>query len=445
MKLPNLSNFNEKCKKISGELKLEEKFSSLANTLEKTCAEVSDTLGLDEKLMKLSNTLDYFGEKFVNISSTPESEERPQNPSNITSPVSYAESNITNINTASSGALNHIDENSMNTSKTYESKKPNAPSSFDSATLTRTVVPDISLTLPGALPSCKEISDANHTDPRILVYYMSFYSGGASFSGRDFSKYFVEDAGSAKQILNILKNKDWIQEKDPVSVLMASFTLEELRTFLRIQGLKVSGKKEELAHRLAENISFEDFKRKYKRTLYALNELGEKYIKAKKTDYNRAIMTSTEAIKNLDFLDAVRIYNSYDTRWGFLHASGKPHTIFAGYEIPSKRFNYIISYPMHELQNSDGLKKDLRAFLVSALMRGKRDGAALQKEFNLINQEPICCPKILNLYKQDRDNGLSVEELDRIIDSMQCRIEDDPDCVLSYYISKILYNSRHIN
>ena len=202
--------------------------------------------------------------------------------------------------------------------------------------------------------------------------------------------------------------------------------------------------KEEIVKRLLEKVPFENFKHKYKHTLYSLTELGEKYSRAKRIDYDRAVMISTGAIKNLNFLDAVKIYNSYDNRWGFLHASDKPHTIFAGYEIPSKCFDYISAYPMLELQNSNGLKNDLRAFLLTALMRGKKDGIELQKEFMLINQESVHCPSIINMYRENRNDNIDAEDLERIIDAMQRRIKNDPDCVLGYYISKVLYNSRHI-
>ncbi len=446
MKLPNLSDLNTKYKKFSRDLKLEKKFSRLTDTVEKTCAEVSDALGLDEKMMKSSDTLDNFGEKLVSASSTSGADRRLQSPSYITDPfvpVSRTGSDIPNINPVSPGVVDHIDEKCMDTPKTYRSEKfPDTPDFSAPALHTESIVPDINLTFPAALPSCREISDASHADPRILAYYMSYYEDGSAFSDKDLGEYFIKDAGSAKQILKILKNKDWVQEKDPVSILMASYTVEELRTFLRLQGLKVSGKKEELARRLSENVSPEDFKRTYKRTLYSLTELGKKYIRAKKTDHDRAIMISVGAIKNLNFSDAVRIYNSYDARWGFLHANGKPHTIFAGYEVPSKCFDYVISYPMHELQNSDGFKKDLRAFLVSVLMRGERNWVTLREEFMLINQEPICCPNISDLNRYDHDDDFFSENPDGIMDSMQRRIEENPDCVLNYYICKILYKSQ---
>lgn len=474
MKLPNFSNLTEKYKRLSNNLNLDEKFSKLSNmveekyteisdsvdldekitkasnilgTLEEKCSKASDALGLDKKLMQLSNALDNFSEKYTDISGA--SKPEAFGPPNVSDSNSRTESTTPDLDSAFPNALNHHEDKCTSACKMHGSKERtktplNVPNSSGPAPSTKSVIPNINLTFPSTLPSCKEISGFGHKDPRILVYYMYYYDDGSSFSSKDFSVYFAEDAGNTQQVLEILKNKGWIQEKDPVSVLMTLYTVDELRTFLRVQGLKVSGRKEELVERLLEKVPFENFKHKYKHTLYSLTELGKKYPRAKKTDYDRAIITSTNAIKNQNFSEALGVYNSYDSRWGFLHANNKPHTIFAGYEIPSKHFNYIISHPMDELQNSNELKKDLRAFLLTALMRGKRDGARLQKEFMLINQEPIRCPNILDLYKQNEDGSASAEDLNRILDAMQYRIQNNPECVLGYYISNILYNSRRI-
>ena len=112
---------------------------------------------------------------------------------------------------------------------------------------------------------------------------------------------------------------------------------------------------------------------------------------------------------------------------GFVHASGKKRTIFANYDIPHARFEYIANYPMQELQNSEEFKNNLKSCLIAGLMRGNKD---------------ICCPDILDMYRDDYDEDPDTAE--HILTGMQINIEENASYyVLKYYIGKILYLSKY--
>ncbi len=305
------------------------------------------------------------------------------------------------------------------------------------------LVPNINLTFPSKLPSCHEIVLDGHKDPRLLVWSL-YYLENKPFSSESFSEYVSADVGDIQIMLKTLEEKGWIAEKSPAEILTILYTADELRTFLQTHNLKTSGKKEDLAKRLLEKVSFNKFKRKYKHTLYGITETGMNYIQEEKFDLDQAFINAVNFIKSNNFQGAVDAYNAFDNKWGFVHANGKEHTIFANYFIPHKRFNYIAKNPMLALQNSNEFKQDLRAFLLASLMCRTHDSSILAEIFRKINSEHICCPNIINLYKQDRNDDIDKAELEQIIESMQKRIKEDPDCVLDYYISKIFYNSRHI-
>ncbi len=127
---------------------------------------------------------------------------------------------------------------------------------------------------------------------------------------------------------------------------------------------------------------------------------------------------------------------------GFVHASGKKRTIFANYDIPHARFEYIANYPMQELQNSEEFKNNLKSCLIAGLMRGNKDSDKLLNRFHMICNEDICCPDILDMYRDDYDEDPDTAE--HILTGMQINIEENASYyVLKYYIGKILYLSKY--
>ena len=299
-------------------------------------------------------------------------------------------------------------------------------------------IPKINLTFPSALPNCKEIASNGHNDLRIIVWCID---STKPFSLKSFSEYAKEDIGNIKSVFKSLIEKGIIEELSQDKILTTIYSADELKTFLQAQNLKVSGNKEVLAKRLLEKVPFDAFKRKYKNKLYTVTEIGLRYFQSERDDYNQAVISAVNAIKQKNFTDAVKAFNLYDEKWGFLHADGKPHTIFANYEVPKYRLDYVFSYHMNELNNSENFKTDLRAYMVTILMR--KSGSYNTDEFLLINNETIVCPNILKMYKYDRDDDIEKDYLEQIIDGMRLNIEKNPNAVLDYYISKIIYKSKH--
>jgi len=121
--------------------------------------------------------------------------------------------------------------------------------------------------------------------------------------------------------------------------------------------------------------------------------------------------------------------------------SGKNHTIFADYDFPHSRFEFLANYPMCELTNSDEFKGKLRACLIAGLMRGEQHRDALANNFLRICNEPIQCPGIVDMYRREPTGWEDSESLNSMFDAMQKN--NDPRNVLEYYISKVLYFSRH--
>lgn len=303
-------------------------------------------------------------------------------------------------------------------------------------------VPDINITFPAELPKCQNIIQDGHSDPRMLALVLKTL--GSTFTVLNISDYEAEDFGNAQNVLYALKKKEFITEKsNETEILMKLYTVDELKTFLQSHNLKVSGNKESLAKRLLENVPFSTFKRKYKHTIYEITDSGLSLVQEEETDRNNAIINAMSALKNLDYQKAVNSYNTYDNKWGFVHASGKKRTIFANYSVQRERFEFIASYPMAELRNTDTFKSDLRACILAGLMRGNKDGFHLAERFRLINHDPINCPEILNMYRRNPDDDMNKADLERIISAMQQRIKEDPERTLEYYISKLLYMSKH--
>lgn len=310
----------------------------------------------------------------------------------------------------------------------------------------RNIVPSTNITFPSELPKCQDIVQNDHNDPRMLALILKTkaYRSGGSFTDLDFSGYETEDFGNVKHMLAALEEKGFITEKrNQIEILMKLYTADELRTFLQARNLKVSGNKEALANRLLENVPFSTFKRKYKHTQYEITEAGLEIVREEESDRNKAIIGAMQALKNMDYQNAANFYNAYDSKWGFIHVSGKKRTIFANYDIQRERFQFIASYPMSEIRNSDTFKSDLRACLLAGMMRGNMDSSRLRERFRLINDEPISCPGILDMYKRNPDEDMDKKDLERILSAMQQKIRENPESTLEYYISKLLYMSKH--
>lgn len=151
------------------------------------------------------------------------------------------------------------------------------------------------------------------------------------------------------------------------------------------------------------------------------------------------IRRATLALKEQDYPGAVAAYRDHDSRWGYVHPSGKAHTIFASYDVPFRRLDFLAGYPMRELYNSEDFHRTLRACLIAGLMRGEQERTELAFRFKEVCQEQIVCPGVLDLFATD-DFDRSTAAAMRA--AMEQNVAADSDFTLEYYISHVLYLSR---
>lgn len=293
------------------------------------------------------------------------------------------------------------------------------------------------LVYPAELPYFRTISDEGHRDHRALVY--TILSVGWTSSGTfTYEELSAGDFDSKREACQILEEKGLIQEQEAGKVLVELYGKDELKALLKDRGLHISGGKQELANRLIEN-GFKIDRRKYRKKLYILSARGKGEITQYIADKAAAIDAATLAAKEADYYGAISAYREYDKKWGFVHASGKRHTIFAHYDVPFERFDFLARYPMRELRNTDDFRRALRACLIAGLMRGCMDRSELADYFQRICGEQISCPNIVKYYERGVFNGESADE-----DTIAAMRENAKDSryVLEYYISRVLYLSR---
>lgn len=227
-----------------------------------------------------------------------------------------------------------------------------------------------------------------------------------------------------------------MRQVDATQTLSALYSKDELQALLRERNLPVDGKKGQLVKRLLES-GFRSRKRGGK--LYELTDGGNELIASHCANRKSAIFRATSALKTLEYTGAIQAYRDYDRRWGFVHASGKNHTIFANYDIPFSRFDFIARYPMRELYNSVGFRDSLRACLLAGLMRGEQERIELALCFKDVCDEQIICPDIVDYFCMDDFDDVSGAA---IRTAMQRNVEEDNDYTLQYYISRVLRLSR---
>lgn len=295
----------------------------------------------------------------------------------------------------------------------------------------------VDLLYPAPLVHFEELADNGHSDPRALYYAIHYLSPHGkrpfisdSLSGLDF--------GRNSDALRHLVRHGLIQEISAPHYLAELYSREELQTLLRDRGLPVKGNKAQLSDRLHKS-GFKPTEKKRRRKQYELTETGRKLIEDHAKDKNAVILDATHAIKRSDYSSAISAYRDYDSRWGFVHTSGKNHTIFAHYDIPFSRFDFLARYPMRELQNSADFRDTLRACLIAGLMRGEQDGTELAECFCEACHEQIVCPNITRYFSmEDFNDGTAAA----IRSAMEQNATADSRITLAYYISRALYLSR---
>lgn len=297
------------------------------------------------------------------------------------------------------------------------------------------------LMYPAILPKFDELAETGHSNPRAVIYTILRLDPlrKKPFSADELSALdFGEGKGGVKAAYRVLLKKGLIRELDPDKLLASLYTGDELRDLLRKRKLPVRGNKSELIERLLGS-GFRVDRRSYHHMLFELTETGSGMIAQYGSDVKRAIFLATNALKEADYSKAISAYRGFDGKWGFIHVSGKSHTIFAHYDIPFSRFEFIASYPMRELDNSDDFKSALRACLIAGLMRGCYDRMELASCFDDICREQIQCPGIVGYYAQGRfDDGPDED----VLAAMRKNVASDSRYTLEYYISRVLHLSR---
>lgn len=289
---------------------------------------------------------------------------------------------------------------------------------------------------PAILPRFDEIADGGHADPRALVYALSLLDPHRKkpFSCEELNALdFGNGKAGERKACQMLLEKGLIRSLDRDRALAELHTIQELKDLLRQRGLPISGNKPVLVKRLSDS-GFKISARDYRYRFLELTESGVWKIEESRSDEKQAFFLAVHALKEGDYSGAVSAYRSFDGKWGFVHTSGKNHTIFAHYDVPFSQFDFIAEYPMRELQNSDDFKATLRACLIAGLM-GKGCPRYVGEAF----QEPIQCPHVVDLYKYGHfEDGVNPSA----ISAMQENVESDSSYVLQYYISHIMYLSR---
>lgn len=293
------------------------------------------------------------------------------------------------------------------------------------------------LLYPAPLVHFKELAENEHSDPRALYYAIHYLSPhekrpftSDSLSGLDF--------GRNSDALRLLVRHRLIREISAARYIEAQYSKDELQTILKDRGLPIKGNKTQLSDRLHKS-GFKPTEKKRHRKQYELTEIGRKLIEDHDKDKSAVILEASLAAKNSDYYGAISAYRDYDSRWGFVHTSGKNHTIFAHYDVPFSRFDFLARYPMRELQNSADFRDTLRACLIVGLMRGEQDSTELAYCFSNACHEKIVCPNISRYFSmEDFNDGTAAA----MRSAMERNATTDSRIALEYYISRILYMSR---
>lgn len=290
------------------------------------------------------------------------------------------------------------------------------------------------LLYPAALPAFSEIAADEHNDPRAVFYTIRFMDPQRS---RPFTPDTLDasDFGSKAEARRALVRRGFVQNADAGRTLSVLYSKGALKDLLRKRGLPVGGTKEQQAARLLTD----GFRISPSRRLLELTASGSALIAAHGADLTDAIRRATLALKEQDYPGAVAAYRDYDSRWGYVHPSGKTHTIFASYDVPFCRLDFLAGYPMRELCNSEDFRRTLRACLIAGLMRGEQERTELAFRFKEVCQEQIVCPGVLDLFTMD-DFDRSTSAAMRA--AMEQNVSADSDFTLEYYISHVLYLSR---
>jgi len=282
---------------------------------------------------------------------------------------------------------------------------------------------------PVSLPTFEDIDKNEHADNRALIYAVCNTDAGRK---RPFSveELNAGDFKTKNTAYRLLKKKGYVEPLTKAEEIEHTLLKDEIIAALLERGYSSKGRKQKLAELLAST----DYKidRRKSGQLFKFTDAGKQTIEEHGRDRQDAIRRAITALKEFNYQGAIDAYRDYDKKWGFAHASGKKHTIFAHYDVSMEQFGFITSYPFWGVRNSDDYKKTLRGCLLAGLMRGCQERYVLRYEVEAICSEKFDYPGLLSIFDYDKE----------VIDNMRGQIEFDPGSALEYYISHVLYLSR---
>lgn len=162
----------------------------------------------------------------------------------------------------------------------------------------------------------------------LLSYAEKYHLSGDDYPGFWWWNYGIKDVHG---MLNSLLARGFLREGDDAATLKAC-TATELKDFLKSQGLKVSGKKDELVNRILVEASSAAVRSAFPSRTYALTERGRKVL-----DANSAIIEAhkdpEKRIWDVPASDLNRPPKTNDERWGEMNAAYLERTAAGDFDL----------------------------------------------------------------------------------------------------------------
>ncbi len=157
----------------------------------------------------------------------------------------------------------------------------------------------------------------------ILDYASSFYTDQNSFQGFWWYQYGIRNVD---QCLKLLLQRGFLKIGDLQSAVEKE-TVTVIKEELKKYGLKVSGKKDEIVHRLVTGVSHEELAASFPRRTYQLTDLGKREL----DEESYVPYIHRHSLENLDIWSLNNIvheahYMPYrDKIWGYLNRRSMEH------------------------------------------------------------------------------------------------------------------------
>lgn len=187
----------------------------------------------------------------------------------------------------------------------------------------------------------------------VLDYANSYYTEGNSFQGFWWYRYGVRDVDKC---LRSLLERGFLQIGD----LQSAIALENatvLKEELKKNGLKVSGKKDELIQRLISEVSHEELNSRFAKRTYQLTELGKQALE----EESYVPYIHRHALEDLDIWSFNKIirqspYMPYrDKIWGYLNKRSMEHFAARDFGLYRNCRHHMSTFLMEEKKIKDSL------------------------------------------------------------------------------------------